>query len=130
MPPIPGTALAGARDKDNFVVALYNRIYRDTPYSTMVFHAFTWPNSDGDPERWPPVGRHGPPDASWHEQCQPGDKKYELYETKVGQHVAERLKLPGNGKPVSCIAWRLLERRANTRPPYTLARGVCAVCSS
>jgi hypothetical protein len=64
----------------------------------MTYHPFTWPNSDGDSDRWPGVGRGGPPDAAWHERLTPSDKKYELYETKVGQYVAQRLALPGTGE--------------------------------
>jgi len=63
----------------------------------MAYHPFTWPKTDASPERWPSVGRNGAPDVAWYEAVPTNGSKYELYETKVGQHVAQKLALPGTG---------------------------------
>lgn len=65
----------------------------------MAYAPFNWPTTDGDADRWPAIGRNGAPDVAWHERLAPADKRYELYETKVGQFVASRLALPGSGTP-------------------------------
>ena len=63
----------------------------------MAYHPFTWPKTDASPDRWPSVGRNGAPDVAWYEAVPTNGSKYELYETKVGQHVAQKLALPGTG---------------------------------
>lgn len=70
--------------------------------SRMAYHPFKWPRTDADPSRWPAVGRQGNPD-SWHDRLAPTDKKYELYERKVGDHVASKMNLPGSGEPWTIV---------------------------
>jgi hypothetical protein len=63
----------------------------------MAYHPFKWSKTDASPDRWPPTGRTGARDASWYENVPTSGTKYELYETKVGQHVAQQLALGGTG---------------------------------
>jgi hypothetical protein len=69
----------------------------------MAYHPFTWSKTDATPDRWPSVGRNGAPDVAWYEAVPTSGSKYELYETKVGQHVARKLSLPGNGASHWCF---------------------------
>lgn len=71
----------------------------------MAYHPFTWPKTDASPDRWPSVGRNGAPDVAWYEAVPTNGSKYELYETKVGQHVAQKLALPGTGTLYFLSIW-------------------------
>ena len=63
----------------------------------MAHHPFTWSKTDATTDKWPSTGRHGAPDAAWYEKVLASGSKVELYETKVGQHIAQKLALPGTG---------------------------------
>lgn len=67
----------------------------------MAYHPFTWTKTDATSERWPSTGRNGAPDAAWYEAVTGTSGKIELYETKIGQHVAIKLSFPGTG--MSCL---------------------------
>lgn len=62
----------------------------------MSHHPFKWPRSDGDASKWPKVGRQAGEDA-WHDRPGANDKKYELYEKKIGDLLASRLAIQGQG---------------------------------
>lgn len=57
---------------------------------------FTWPRTDANSNRWPSLDRTA--GDSWHEPCAPDDKKYELYEKRIGEHFAGRLGIKGPGE--------------------------------
>jgi hypothetical protein len=73
----------------------------------MAYHPFNWSKTDASSEKWPATGRHGAPDASWYENVPVGGAKIELYETKVGQHIAQKLALPGTGTSPSNLGMRM-----------------------
>lgn len=57
---------------------------------------FTWPRTDGNSNRWPVLDRTG--GDAWHERVPLDDKKYELYEKRIAEHLATRQGIKGVGK--------------------------------
>jgi hypothetical protein len=52
-----------------------------------------WPRSDGTRAAWPTAEQQKPdPVESWWEILPGSNEKYELYEKRIGQYVAEKLK--------------------------------------
>ena len=55
-----------------------------------------WPRSDGTPSTWPTAEEQRPSNVeNWFEKLSRPHEKYDLYEQKLGKHIADKLGING-----------------------------------